>query len=190
MGIKCLASIFLEWDYRIQMALVEKGEVNFTLKKNRRHIPKINYLYPFCFTSKTLVTNWLIAGQIWKYLTHFFSGKIEWWKRSIKCKKLMNQICGQIWVESCRSFECFFFFSYLGAHPYALLMFLKIKEKLVQTSVHRNGINTGVKTRVGESALELWLTRTVGLSRHVDHVTHSGKELSSVTLRRGPIPLS
>lgn len=81
------------------------------------------------------------------------------------------------------------FFSFWGAHPYSLLMLLKIKEELVQTSVHRNGINTAAKTRVGESVLELWLIRTVGLSSHVDHMTHFGKELSYVTLRRGPIPL-
>lgn len=64
-------------------------------------------------------------------------------------------------------------------------MFLKIKEELIQTSVHRNGINIAVKTRVGGITPELWLIGTTELSSHVDGVTHSGKELPSAALQWG-----
>ena len=64
-------------------------------------------------------------------------------------------------------------------------MFLKSKEELVQTSIHRNGINIAVKTRVGGRTAARWLKGTTELSSHVDGVTHSGNELPCAALRWG-----
>lgn len=93
-------------------------------------------------------------------------------------------------MESCRNFVCVFI-SYFGAHHESLLIcFLKSRRTLFQTSVHRNGINIAVKTRVrGISSGTLanrnrWTGQPCGLCD-----SFHGKELPTATLRRGLVPL-
>lgn len=80
---------------------------------------------------------------------------------------------------------CMFFFCFVlfwVPSRFTTNMFLKIEEELVQTSVHRNGINIAVKTRVGGITLALGLIGTTEFSSHVDSVTHSGNKLPSAAL--------
>lgn len=84
-----------------------------------------------------------------------------------------------------------FYFLFWGPSWITISMFFKITKELVQTSVHRNGINIAVKTRVrGISSGTLanrnrWTQQPCGLCD-----SFHGKELPFATLRRGLVPLS
>lgn len=84
-----------------------------------------------------------------------------------------------------------FYFLFWGPSWITINMFFKITKELVQTSVHRNGINIAVKTRVeGINSGTLangnhWTRQPCGLCD-----SFHGKELPSATLRRGLVPLS
>lgn len=86
-------------------------------------------------------------------------------------------------------FVCFYFL-FWDPSWITINMFFKITKELVQTSVHRNGINIAVKTRVGGISSGTlanrshWTQQPCGLCD-----SFHGKELPSATLRRGLVPL-